>query len=104
MPRPVIRSGMALRRAASQRPAASPVNAVRTWAGSGRCAGAAEARGAWARDAAGSVGGDGRMPEVVAAWEGNPLPVRMQQALRRALRRLHAEDRECSSLADEPIR
>ncbi|MER5448701.1 ANTAR domain-containing protein [Streptomyces sp. NPDC002766] len=41
---------------------------------------------------------------VVAAWEGKPLPARMLQALRRALQRLHTEDRECSSLADEPIR
>ncbi|MGW2829609.1 ANTAR domain-containing protein [Streptomyces sp. NPDC001286] len=41
---------------------------------------------------------------VVAAWEGTPLPARMQQALRSALRRLHTQDWECSTLADEPIR
>jgi hypothetical protein len=28
---------------------------------------------------------------MVAAWEGKPLPERMQRALRRALRRLYAE-------------
>ncbi|MFD9324726.1 ANTAR domain-containing protein [Streptomyces sp. NPDC060065] len=39
---------------------------------------------------------------VVAAWEGEPLPRRMQRALRHALRRLYAEDRGCDSpLADE---
>jgi hypothetical protein len=48
-----------------------------------------------------------KLPEVaavlVAGWEGKPLPERMQQALRRALQRLHREDRGCaSSTADEP--
>ncbi len=47
-----------------------------------------------------------KLPQVaaalVAAWEGKPLPEQMQQALRRGLRRLHAEDRGCeSSSADE---
>ncbi|MEU3615081.1 ANTAR domain-containing protein [Streptomyces sp. NPDC006872] len=47
------------------------------------------------------------LPEVaaamVAAWEGEPLPWRMQRALRRALRRLCADDRGCASPpADEP--
>ncbi|KQX65589.1 hypothetical protein ASD48_20695 [Streptomyces sp. Root1310] len=47
-----------------------------------------------------------KLPEVaaamVAAWEGVPLSWPMQQALRRALRRLYAEDRGCGSpLADE---
>ncbi|WP_063997182.1 ANTAR domain-containing protein [Streptomyces phaeochromogenes] len=42
---------------------------------------------------------------VVAAWEGEPLSRLMQRALRRALRQLYAEDRECdSSPADEPSR
>jgi hypothetical protein len=50
-----------------------------------------------------------KLPEVaaavVAAWEGKPLPERMQQALRRALRRFHAEGRgHDSSSADEPAR
>jgi hypothetical protein len=50
-----------------------------------------------------------RLPEVaaavVAAWEGKPLPERMQQALRPALRRFHAEDRgRDSSSADESAR
>ncbi|MER6785817.1 ANTAR domain-containing protein [Streptomyces sp. NPDC000658] len=44
---------------------------------------------------------DTTLPEaaaaMVAAWEGKPLPERMLQALRRALRRLHAEDRRCAS-------
>lgn len=44
---------MALRRAASQRPATSPVNVVSTWASSGSCAGES---GASAGDSAGSVG------------------------------------------------
>ncbi|MFD4411126.1 ANTAR domain-containing protein [Streptomyces sp. NPDC058475] len=40
---------------------------------------------------------------VVAAWEGEPLSRLMQRALRRALRRLYAEDRGCDSPpADEP--
>ncbi|WP_369273531.1 ANTAR domain-containing protein [Streptomyces sp. R11] len=40
---------------------------------------------------------------VVAAWEGDPLSPLMRRALRRALRRLHAEDRGCDSPpADEP--
>ncbi|WP_369243671.1 ANTAR domain-containing protein [Streptomyces sp. R41] len=48
-----------------------------------------------------------KLPEVaaalVAAWEGEPLSWRMQRALRRALRRLYAEDRGCDSPpADEP--
>lgn len=30
---------------------------------------------------------------LIAAWEGEPLPWRTQQALRRALRRFYAEDR-----------
>ena len=34
---------------------------------------------------------------LVATWEGEPLPGLMQRALRRALRRLHAEDRGCDS-------
>ena len=38
---PMFRSGMALRRAASQRPATSPVNVVSTRASSGSCAGGA---------------------------------------------------------------
>lgn len=52
---------------------------------------------------------DTGLPEVaaavVAAWEGKPLPERMQRALRRALRRFGAEDRgrDCSS-ADESSR
>ncbi|MFE1832462.1 ANTAR domain-containing protein [Streptomyces sviceus] len=42
---------------------------------------------------------------MVAAWEGKPLPERMQRALRRALRRLYAEDRQCDSPpADERSR
>lgn len=50
-----------------------------------------------------------KLPQVAAAlvagWEGKPLPEQMQQALRRALRRLHAGDRRCeSSSADEPAR
>jgi ANTAR domain len=44
---------------------------------------------------------DARLPEVaaalVAAWEGKPLPVRMERALRRALRRFHTEDQGCRS-------
>jgi len=52
---------------------------------------------------------DTKLPEVaaavVAAWEGKPLPERLQRALRRALRRFHAEDRGCdSSPADESSR
>ncbi|MGW0632888.1 ANTAR domain-containing protein [Streptomyces sp. NPDC002758] len=48
-----------------------------------------------------------KLPEVaaavVAAWEGEPLSWRMQRALRRALRRLYAEDRGCDSPpTDEP--
>ncbi|MFI6495667.1 ANTAR domain-containing protein [Streptomyces sp. NPDC050564] len=48
-----------------------------------------------------------KLPEVaavvVAAWEGEPLSLLMQRALRRALRRLYAEDRGCDSPpADEP--
>ncbi|MFF4534600.1 ANTAR domain-containing protein [Streptomyces aureus] len=40
---------------------------------------------------------------VVAAWEGDPLSWQMQRALRRALRRLYAEDRGCDSRpTDEP--
>jgi hypothetical protein len=40
---------------------------------------------------------------LVATWEGEPLSRLMQRGLRRALRRLHAEDRGCDSpLADEP--
>ncbi|MET9793165.1 ANTAR domain-containing protein [Streptomyces canus] len=42
-----------------------------------------------------------KLPEVaaamVAAWEGKPLPERMQRALRYTLRRLSAEDRGCES-------
>ncbi|MFF4731820.1 ANTAR domain-containing protein [Streptomyces mirabilis] len=42
-----------------------------------------------------------RLPDVaaalVAAWEGEPLSRLMQRALRRALRRLYAEDRGCGS-------
>ncbi|MBZ9639219.1 ANTAR domain-containing protein [Streptomyces sp. PSKA30] len=42
-----------------------------------------------------------KLPEaaaaLVAAWEGKPLPVRMQRALRRALRRFHAENQRCNS-------
>jgi hypothetical protein len=43
---------------------------------------------------------------MVAAWEGKPLPERMQRALRGALRRLHAEDRDGGAHrpADEPSR
>ena len=44
---------------------------------------------------------DATLPEVsaavVAAWEGKPLPERMQWALRRTLRRFHAENQECDS-------
>ncbi|MGY0060612.1 ANTAR domain-containing protein [Streptomyces sp. LZ34] len=44
---------------------------------------------------------DARLPEVaaalVAAWEGKPLPGRIQRALRRALRRFHAENQGCDS-------
>ncbi|MDC0770698.1 ANTAR domain-containing protein [Streptomyces sp. HD] len=52
---------------------------------------------------------DTRLPEVaaavVAAWEGKPLPERMQRALRGELRRFHAEDRgRDSSSADESSR
>jgi hypothetical protein len=48
-----------------------------------------------------------KLPEVaaavVAAWEGEPLSPLMRRALRRALRRLYAEDRGCDSPpADEP--
>ncbi|MGX5187166.1 ANTAR domain-containing protein [Streptomyces avermitilis] len=48
-----------------------------------------------------------KLPDVaaalVAAWEGEPLSRLMQRALRRALRRLYAEDRACDSPpADEP--
>ena len=48
-----------------------------------------------------------KLPEVaaavVAAWEGEPLSRLMQRALRRALRRLYAQDRGCDSPpADEP--
>ncbi|MCX4767974.1 ANTAR domain-containing protein [Streptomyces sp. NBC_01275] len=40
---------------------------------------------------------------LVAAWEGEPLPRRMQHALRHALRRLYAADRGCDSRpSDEP--
>lgn len=42
-----------------------------------------------------------KLPDVAAAlvatWEGEPLSRLMQRALRRALRRLYAEDRECDS-------
>ncbi|MEV1079667.1 ANTAR domain-containing protein [Streptomyces sp. NPDC050211] len=42
-----------------------------------------------------------RLPEVaaalVAAWEGEPLSRLMQRALRHALRRLYAQDRECDA-------
>ncbi|MCX4761785.1 ANTAR domain-containing protein [Streptomyces sp. NBC_01275] len=44
---------------------------------------------------------DTGLPDVaaalVAAWEGEPLPWRMRRALRRALRRLYAENRGCDS-------
>lgn len=44
---------------------------------------------------------DTRLPDVaaalIAAWEGEPLPLRIRRALRRALRRLYAEDRGCDS-------
>ncbi|WP_369264315.1 ANTAR domain-containing protein [Streptomyces sp. R35] len=48
-----------------------------------------------------------KLPDVaaalVAAWEGEPLSRVMQRGLRRALRRLYAEDRGCDSPpADEP--
>jgi len=48
-----------------------------------------------------------RLPDVAAAlvatWEGEPLSRLMQRGLRRALRRLYAEDRGCDSPpADEP--
>jgi hypothetical protein len=40
---------------------------------------------------------------LVATWEGEPLSRLMQRGLRRALRRLYAEDRGCDSPpADEP--
>ena len=40
---------------------------------------------------------------LVAAWEGEPLPRLMRRGLRRALRRLYAEDRGCDGvLAEEP--
>ncbi|EDY57763.1 conserved hypothetical protein [Streptomyces sviceus ATCC 29083] len=42
---------------------------------------------------------------MVAAWEGKPLPERMQRALRHALGRLYAEERQCDSPpADERSR
>jgi hypothetical protein len=41
---------------------------------------------------------DATLPEVaaavVAAWEGKPLPERMQRMLRRTLRRFHAENQQ----------
>ncbi|MGW7407151.1 ANTAR domain-containing protein [Streptomyces sp. NPDC054833] len=44
---------------------------------------------------------DVKLPEAAAAlvdaWEGKPLPVRMQRAMRRALRRFHAENQGCDS-------
>ncbi|WP_369258781.1 ANTAR domain-containing protein [Streptomyces sp. R35] len=48
-----------------------------------------------------------KLPDVAAAlvatWEGEPLSRLMQRGLRRALRRLYAEDRGCDSPpADEP--
>jgi hypothetical protein len=40
---------------------------------------------------------------LVATWEGEPLSRLMQRGLRRALRRLYAEDRGCGSPpADDP--
>ncbi|MEU1039882.1 ANTAR domain-containing protein [Streptomyces sp. NPDC005551] len=46
-----------------------------------------------------------RLPEtaaaVVAAWEGKQLPRPMQQALQRAVRDFHAEDRTCASGASD---
>ncbi|WP_405624959.1 ANTAR domain-containing protein [Streptomyces sp. NBC_00016] len=42
---------------------------------------------------------DSKLPEVaaavVAAWEGKPLPDRMERALRRTLRDFHAQGRRC---------
>ncbi|KOV58756.1 hypothetical protein ADL01_36970 [Streptomyces sp. NRRL WC-3618] len=48
-----------------------------------------------------------KLPEVAAAvvavWEGEPLSRLMRRGLRRALRRLYAEDRGCGTPpADEP--
>lgn len=44
---------------------------------------------------------DARLPVVAAAlvatWEGKPLPGRIQRALRRTLRRFHAESQGCDS-------
>ena len=50
---------------------------------------------------------DSRVPDVAAAlvatWEGEPLPRRIQRGLRHALRRLYAEDRgDGSPPVDEP--
>jgi hypothetical protein len=40
---------------------------------------------------------------MIAAWEGEPLPRLMRRGLRRALRRLYAEDRGCERVpAQEP--
>ncbi|MBO3680450.1 ANTAR domain-containing protein [Streptomyces sp. NEAU-YJ-81] len=44
---------------------------------------------------------DAGLPEVAAAlvgaWEGKPLPGRIQRELRRTLRRFHAENQGCDS-------
>ncbi|MGW3291292.1 ANTAR domain-containing protein [Streptomyces sp. NPDC001002] len=41
---------------------------------------------------------------LVAAWEGEPLPRLMRRGLRRALRRLYAEDRGCGRVpGQEPF-
>jgi hypothetical protein len=34
---------------------------------------------------------------MVAAWEGEPLPDRMQRALRRTLRTFHTQSRQCDT-------
>ncbi|MFJ2234903.1 ANTAR domain-containing protein [Streptomyces sp. NPDC087859] len=44
---------------------------------------------------------DARLPEVAAAlvgaWEGKPLPEHMQRAMRRTVRRFHADTQGCGS-------
>jgi hypothetical protein len=41
------------------------------------------------------------MVMALAAWEGEPLPRLMRRGLRRALRRLYAEDRGCERVPEE---
>ncbi|WP_369250623.1 ANTAR domain-containing protein [Streptomyces sp. R41] len=40
---------------------------------------------------------------LVATWEGEPLSRLMRRGLRRALRRLYAEDRGCDSPAEDDL-